>query len=126
MEIAMATILVVDDEPSIRTLLSGYLSSRGYRVRLAAEGLDALALVDQESPDLIVLDIHMPGLNGIEVLKRLRAKNYTGGVILLTGSPDERVLQEGLDLGAIEILGKPWDRNRLELAVQSGCIRSAP
>ena len=122
----MATILVVDDEPSIRTLLSGYLSSRGYRVHVASEGLHALALVDQESPDLIVLDIHMPGLNGIEVLKRLRAKNYTGGVILMTASPDERVLQEGLDLGAIEILGKPWDRNRLELAVQSGCIRSAP
>ncbi len=95
-------------------------------MRVASEGLHALALVDQEPPDRIVLDIHMPGMNGIEVLKRLRAKHYAGGVILLTSSPDERLLQEGLDLGAIEILGKPWDRNRLELAVQSGCIRSAP
>jgi len=120
------TILVVDDEPQIRALLSGYLSSRGYRVRLASEGLHALALVDQEPPDLIVLDIHMPGMNGIEVLKRLRAKNYAGGVILLTSSPDERLRQEGLDLGAIEILGKPVDLKRFEWTVQLGCIRTEP
>ena len=120
------TILVVDDEPQIRALLSGYLSSRGYRVHVASEGLHALALVDQEPPDLIVLDIHMPGMNGIEVLKRLRAKNYVGGVILLTSSPDERLLQDGLDLGAIEILGKPADLNRLELTVQIASADQSP
>ena len=118
------TILVVDDEPQITALLSGYLSSRGYQVRVASEGLHALALVDQEPPDLIVLDIHMPGMNGIEVLKRLRAKHYAGGVILLTSSPDERLLKEGLDLGAIEILGKPVDLKRFEWTVQLGCIRA--
>src|SRR5437879_10362916 len=100
------TILVVDDEPQITALLSGYLSSRGYQVRVASEGLHALALVDQEPPDLIVLDIHMPGMNGIEVLKRLRAKHYAGGVILLTSSPDERLLEEDIDQGAGEIHGR--------------------
>lgn len=117
---------MVDDEPQIRALLSGYLSSRGYRVRVATEGLHALALVDQEPPDLIVLDIHMPGMNGIAVLKRLRATNYAGGVILMTSSPDERLLQEGLDLGAIEILDKPADLKRFEWTIQLECIRTEP
>ena len=120
------TILVVDDEPQITALLSGYLSSRGYQVRVASEGLHALALVDQEPPDLIVLDIHMPGMNGIEVLKRLRAKNYAGGVIFLTSSQDETLLQEGLELGSVDVLGKPVDLERLELTIQLGCILSTP
>ena len=122
----MAKILVVDDEPPIRELLKKYLSARGYRVRVASDGQQALALVDQKSPDLIVLDVHMPGMNGIEVLKKLRAKNYAGAVIFLTSSQDETLLRKGLELGSLDILGKPVDLERLELTIQLGCILSTP
>jgi two-component system response regulator (stage 0 sporulation protein F) len=117
---------VVDDEPPIRELLRKFLTARDYQVRVAADGQQALALVDQKSPDIIVLDVHMPGMNGIEVLKRLRAKNYAGGVIFLTSSQDETLLQEGLELGSVDILGKPVDLERLELTIQLGCILSTP
>jgi DNA-binding response OmpR family regulator len=120
------SILVVDDEPPIRDLLRKFLSARDYQVRVAADGQQALALVDQKSPDLIVLDVNMPGMNGVEVLKRLRAKNYAGGVIFLTSSQDETLLQEGLELGSVDILGKPVDLERLELTIQLACILSTP
>jgi DNA-binding response OmpR family regulator len=120
------SILVVDDEPPIRELLKKYLSTRGYQVRVAAGGQQALDLVDQKSPDLIVLDVHMPGMNGIEVLRRLRAKNYAGGVLLLTASVDETLLREGLELGSVDVLGKPVDLERLELVIQVGSILSTP
>jgi len=120
------SILVVDDEPPIRELLRKFLSARDYQVRVAPDGQQALALVDQKSPDIIVLDVHMPGMNGIEVLRRLRAKNYAGGVIFLTSSQDETLLQEGLELGSVDILGKPVDLERLELTLQLGCILSTP
>src|SRR3989441_12257245 len=120
------SILVVDDEPPIRELLRKFLTARDYQVRVASDGQQALALVDQKSPDIIVLDVHMPGMNGIEVLRRLRAKNYAGGVIFLTSSQDETLLQEGLELGSVDILGKPVDLERLELTIQLGCILSTP
>ena len=120
------SILVVDDEPQIRELLRKFLSARDYQVREAADGQQALALVDQKSPDIIVLDVNMPGINGIEVLKRLRAKNYAGGVIFLTSSQDEMLLQEGLELGSVDVLGKPVDLERLELTIQLGCVLSKP
>jgi DNA-binding response OmpR family regulator len=119
------SILVVDDEPQIRELLRNYLSTRGYQVRVASDGQQALAMVDQKSPDIILLDVNMPGMNGIEVLKRLRATNYAGGVIFLTSSQDERLLQEGLELGSVDVLGKPVDLERLGLTIQLGCILSA-
>ena len=115
-------ILVVDDEAPIRDLLKRFLSLRGYNVRLATDGQQALTLVEQEVPQLIVLDVYMPGINGVEVLRQLRRKKYTGGVILLTGSQDDKLLQEALDLGSVDVMGKPVDLERLALAIQVGCI----
>lgn len=120
------SILVVDDEPQITDLLRKYFSGRGYQVRVASDGQKALALVDQKSPDLIVLDVHMPGMNGIEIIKKLRARNYGGGVVLLTSSQDEALLQEALQLGSVDILGKPVDLQRLELMVQLGLVLATP
>lgn len=115
-------ILVVDDEPQIRDLLKRFLSLRGYKVRVAADGQQALTMVEQEAPQLIVLDVYMPGINGIEVLRRLRGRKFTGGVILLTGSQDDKLLQEALDLGSVDVMGKPVDLERLALAIQVGYI----
>jgi DNA-binding response OmpR family regulator len=119
---AAESIMIVDDEPLVRDLLTQFLTMRGYRVRAAQDGPAALGLVEQERPKLIVLDMYMPGMNGLEVLRALRAKKYAGGVIALTGSQDEKLLQEVLDLGAVDVMGKPVDLERLALAVQVGCI----
>ena len=115
-------ILVVDDEEPIRDLLKRFLSLRGYNVRLATDDQQALTLVEQEVPRLIVLDVYMPGMNGVEVLRQLRRKQFNVGVILLTASQDDKLLQEALDLGSVDIMGKPVDLERLALAIQVGCI----
>lgn len=114
------SLLVVDDEPAIRSLVREYLTLRGYRVRVAQDGKDALALVKQERPDLIILDLKMPGISGVEVLRALRARDFKGGVVTLTGSQDQDALQHTLDLGAMDVVGKPVDLERLELVVQVG------
>lgn len=114
------SILVVDDEPQIRDVLSQFLTGRGYRVRTASSGAEALSLVEQEQPSLIILDVYMPGMNGIRVLRQLHEKKSTSGVILLTGSQDDKLLAESLDLGVVEIIGKPVNFDQLALAIHLG------
>nr|MBI3611608.1 response regulator [Nitrospirota bacterium] len=121
-----ATILVVDDEAMIRNLLTKFFTLRGYRVRAAQNGAEALAMVEQQQPDLIILDMYMPGMNGIEVLRELRAKHYAGGVVVLTASQDEKLLQQTLDLGSVDVIGKPVNLERLELVVQVGLVTTSP
>jgi DNA-binding response OmpR family regulator len=115
-------ILVVDDEAMIRSLLSQFLALRGYRVRAAQNGMEALAIVREQPPDLVILDMYMPGMNGVEVLQKLRAAHYTGGVIALTASQDEKLLQQTLELGSVDVMGKPVDLNRLEIVIQVGLV----
>jgi len=112
--------LVVDDEPMIRELLSQFLTLRGYRVRTAQDGLEALDLVRQESPRMIILDMNMPGINGLEALRRLRSRQYKGEVVALTASQDEHLLQEMLELGSVDVMGKQVDLERLGLVIQVG------
>ena len=114
------SLLVVDDDPSIRNLVREFLTLRGYRVRVAQDGKEALALVEQERPHLIILDLNMPGMDGIEVLRALRARDFKGGVVMLSVSQDEHALQHTLDLGAVDVVGKPVELERLELVVQVG------
>lgn len=115
-------ILVVDDERQICDMLTKFLSSRGFHVHAAQDGPTALALAERERPQLIVLDIHMPGMNGVEVLRKLRVKKYAGGVMMLTGSQDAALLKEALDLGSTDIIGKPPDLERIALAIQVSLI----
>ena len=119
------SILVVDDERDIRNLVSEFLSERGYRVRTAPDGAGALAMVREELPQFIIADMYMPGMTGLELVRTLRAHGYEGGVLGLTGSREEALLQGLLDLGAVDVMGKPVDLERLELAVQLGCILTA-
>jgi len=120
------SILVVDDEAQIRSMLSQFLTRRGYRVRVAQDGLTALAMVTEELPNFVILDMYMPGMNGLELLRELRARNYAGGVLGLTGGQEENLLQGLLDLGAVDVMGKPVDMERVELAVQLGCLLTTP
>jgi DNA-binding response OmpR family regulator len=117
-----ALILVVDDEAMIRNLLAQFLTLRGYRVRTAQNGMEALTMVQQQPPDLVILDMYMPGMNGVEVLQKLRAAQYTGGVIALTASQDEKLLQRTLELGSVDVMGKPVDLDRLEMVIQVGLV----
>ena len=114
------SILVVDDEPQVLDVVSQFLAQRGYQVRTASSGEKALSLVDQEHPALMILDMYMPGMNGIGVLRQLYERKNTSGIILLTGSQDEKLLAESLDLGVLEIIGKPVNFDHLALAVRLG------
>jgi CheY-like chemotaxis protein len=112
------TILVVDDEPLILDLLVKFLSLRGYRAIGVKDGPDALAMVEQASPDLILLDLFLPGMDGAEVLRQLRQRDYAGGVIIVTGSHDEDTLDEAWALGPQEVIGKPIDLEQLLTSTQ--------
>lgn len=117
-----ASILIVDDDTVIRELLADFLTQRGYQVLTAQDGAAALAVVDERPPGLVLLDIHLPDMNGVTVLRELRAREYFGGVIVLSGTREEGLLKEMLSMGAVELMAKPFDLERLALAVQVGLI----
>lgn len=119
-------ILVVDDEPHICDLIDKFLTPRGYQVHTACTGLNALAKIKHNPPRLVLLDINMPGMNGVEVLRHMRANRYAGGVIVMTASQDEPLLQQALDLGSVDVMGKPLDLERLLLIVETGLILTEP
>jgi DNA-binding response OmpR family regulator len=107
------TVLILDDDQLVRDLLVQFLSLRGYRAIGVKDGVQALSMVDQAPPDLILLDLMLPGMNGVEVLRRLRAKHFTGAVIILTGSYDEEMLQDAWSLRPQEVISKPIDLEKL-------------
>ncbi len=112
------SVLVIDDEPLVCDLFVQFLSLRGYRALGAKDGQSALRIVEETPPDVILLDMIMPGLPGIEVLRALREKGYPGGIIIMTGSQNEELLRKAWDLGPQEILMKPVDLDRLLTAIQ--------
>jgi two-component system, OmpR family, phosphate regulon response regulator PhoB len=112
-------ILVVDDEPDITALVAYHLAKASYRVTTAANGRDALRAAREERPDLIVLDLMLPGLSGYEVLAELRRQDETKdiGVIVLTARKEEPDRIKGLSLGADDYLPKPFSPPELVLRV---------
>jgi len=114
-------ILVVDDEPDITALVAYHLAKAGYRVSTAANGPDALKAAKDERPDVVVLDLMLPGLSGYDVLAELRKRDETRdvGVIMLTARRDEPDRIRGLSLGADDYLTKPFSPAELTLRVQA-------
>ena len=114
------TILVVDDEPGIIDIVATNLSAEGFEVISAADGEAGLVLAGSDSPDLIVLDIMMPGIDGWEVLRRLEADPDTAGtpVILLTARIDDADILQGLERGAVEYITKPFFPENLVASVK--------
>lgn len=102
-------VLVVDDDPHLRVLLRQMLQFRGFAVTEAEDGEDALAKVEEAIPDVIVLDVMMPKLDGITVCKRLRAQPLTADlpIIMLSGKVHDSATQEGVQAGATKYLCKP-------------------
>ena len=117
----MATVLVVDDERDIRALLTTLLSNVGYDVMEAADGLAATEMACQEQPDVILLDVSMPALDGLEVLKRLRGDPITRSipVILVTALPGLKTDYDPIgEFGYTTYITKPWRRGAIERAVK--------
>jgi two-component system response regulator ResD len=114
------SVLVVDDEPTIGEVLSGYLRQAGYETRVAGDGLAALDAVAERSPDLIVLDLMLPGLDGLEVMRRVRERtDRTSAIILLTAKGDESDRVIGLRLGADDYVVKPFSPAELVARVDA-------
>jgi two-component system, OmpR family, phosphate regulon response regulator PhoB len=112
-------VLVVDDEADITALVAYHLAKAGYRVTTAANGRDALHAAQEERPDLVVLDLMLPGASGYDVLAELRRRQETKdvGVILLTARKEEADRIKGLSLGADDYLPKPFSPQELVLRV---------
>jgi two-component system response regulator MprA len=119
-------VLVVEDEPKVREALVRALRLAGYRVALAADGEQALQVFQREHPDVVVLDILMPRLDGLEVCRRLRAAGEATPVLMLTARDaiDNRV--EGLDAGADDYLVKPFALEELKARLRALTRRHAP
>jgi len=106
-------VLVVDDELFVGELLKEYLSIIGYEVTAVSNGEDALSSIQQSPPHIVILDIRMPGMGGMEVLKQIKEKNRTTGVIMLSAYGDPETVNEALRLGADHYLQKPMNLKHL-------------
>ena len=112
-------MLVVDDEPTIGEVVSRYLQRAGYETRVAEDGLEALDAVAASAPDLIVLDLMLPGLDGLEVMRRVRADDRASAIILLTAKGEESDRIVGLRLGADDYVVKPFSPAELVARVDA-------
>jgi CheY-like chemotaxis protein len=110
----MPRVLVVDDEPDARELLQEFLAGKGYEVLTASDGEEALQKVKAERPHLIFLDVRMPKMDGLEVLKRVREIDREVGVIMVTAVKEEEIGRQALQLGAFDYITKPLDLQYLE------------
>ncbi|MFZ3573112.1 response regulator transcription factor [Streptomyces sp. BH097] len=122
---AAARVLVVDDDPTVAEVVAGYLDRAGYRVDRADDGPAALARAAAHRPDLVVLDLMLPGMDGLEVCRRMRERGPVP-VIMLTarGDEDDRIL--GLEVGADDYVTKPFSPRELVLRVDSVLRRARP
>jgi DNA-binding response OmpR family regulator len=117
-------ILLVDDEQPIQTLLSFPLERDGYEVVVAADGREALARFEESPPDLVVLDVMLPRMDGLEVCKRLRAKGETVPIIMLTAKSEEIDKVLGLELGADDYITKPFSLREFRSRVRAALRRA--
>jgi DNA-binding response OmpR family regulator len=106
--------MVVDDEPDAVELLQEFLTSKGYEVITASNGEEALRKVKEERPHLILLDVRMPGMNGMDVLRQVRQFDQEVGVIMVTAVNEEDTGREALKLGAFDYIVKPLNFEYLE------------
>jgi DNA-binding response OmpR family regulator len=117
-------ILLVDDEQPIQTLLSFPLQRDGYEVVVASDGREALTRFEEQAPDLVVLDLMLPRMDGLEVCKRLRAKGETVPIIMLTAKSEEIDKVLGLELGADDYITKPFSMREFRSRVKAALRRA--
>jgi two-component system, response regulator, stage 0 sporulation protein F len=122
---ALGRILVVDDEAPVREVLTEYFETEGYAVEAATNGLEALGAVSGGRADLVLLDVRMPGLDGVQVLRRIRELTDSVPVIMVTANEDVAIARQTLMLGAFDYVAKPFDFDYLDRAVAAGLARVA-
>jgi len=113
------SLLIVDDEPSILQSLGGLLSDEGFEVTTAANGYEALKIIEAESPDLVLLDIWMPGIDGIETLKEIKKENPNIQVIIITGHGTIETAVKATKLGAYDLIEKPLSIDKVIVAINN-------
>jgi len=121
----LGRILVVDDEAPVREVLTEYFATEGYAVEAASSGVEALTAVRDGLTDLVLLDVRMPGLDGVQVLRRIRELDGNMPVIMVTANEDAGLAKETLKLGAFDYVAKPFDFDYLDRAVAAGLARAA-
>ena len=122
----MPSILIVDDEPIVREVMAQYLTQDGFTVEIAADGIEAMARFTASRPDLVVLDLMLPGIDGLEVCRRIRAQSNVP-VIMVTAKSDEIDTIIGLSVGADDYIGKPFSPRELVARIKAVLRRaSAP
>lgn len=116
-----ARILIVDDEPAIRDLLARFMAREGYIAIVASNGREALRMIDSAPPDLILLDLHMPELDGFSVCRQLKSDPRTAliPITMLTGMNESDYRRKGLEAGADDFLTKPFDQTLLRARIRS-------
>jgi len=107
-------VLVVDDDPAAVELLREFLTAKGYQVITAGDGAEGLRRVKEERPHLVLLDIQMPKMDGLEVLRQLRQIDQKVGVIMVTAVNEEETARQAMALGAFDYITKPLDLQYLE------------
>lgn len=124
----MAKILIVEDMESVVTLLRSLLEREGFQVTTAQDGVEALEAVRRDKPDLVLLDLMLPGLDGLEVCRRIRHDPVTAHlpIIILSGKEEETDKVIGLEIGADDYITKPFQANELIARVKGRLRRSAP
>lgn len=111
------SVLIVDDQNGIRVLLMEVFSSEGYNTFQAANGKIALEIVKEHSPDMVLLDMKIPGMDGLEILKHIKEINREIKVIMMTAYGELDMIKEATDLGALMHFTKPFDIDEMRIAV---------
>ena len=118
----MSRILVVDDEKDVLEFLSDQFTQKGYEVDTAENGIKAIEKIKENRPHLMLLDMRMPGMNGIETLKQAKEIDPNVGVIMVTAVHEEDIAKEAMDCGAHDYVTKPIDLNYLNLTVMTKIV----
>jgi len=119
MSAASRRILIVDDEPDIVEMLKTYFSDKGYDVLTAQQGADAVMIADFQRPDAMLLDILMPDMDGVKVLRAIRAMDPNIPVVMVSGNTDEKIARDTLIMGAFDYVAKPFNFDMLERVVEA-------
>lgn len=115
-------VFLVEGQADLRNTLVQFLGQHGITAKAAKDGPAVLSLLDKERPQLIVLDMDISGMKGVDVLRKMREKNYNGGIIMMTAGQQDALIKEAWNMGSVDILGKPVDPERLMLAIQVGLV----
>jgi DNA-binding response OmpR family regulator len=120
------TVLLVEDNAGLARNVARYLEAEGYPVRIALDGLSAMELAAEATPAFVVLDLNLPGIDGLEVCRRLRGGGFDGSIIMLTARSSHRDVVVGLDCGADDYLVKPFALQELVARMRALGRRTAP